>query len=313
MPTSGSIDLTATRDDIITEAMELVGALAEGTSPNASQLTSCARTFNYMIKAMQADGLNLFALQQVYLFLIKAQSSYSLIGSTTDHYTASFVETTTSAASASGASTLTVTSITGLSSADNIGVYQDDGTVHWTTINGAPSGSTVTLTAVLTDAVSSGAVVYAYTSKAKRPMRVTEAVIHSYSSGNDTPITNGSREEYFNQSSKTADAQVNTIYYDPQVTAPKLWVWPQSDDERDYLKMYVQRSLEDVDAATDLVDFPQEWFLFLSYNLALLLGPKYGKPLAAMAGISSIADREYQRVRDFDVELVSVYLAPRNG
>ena len=313
MPTSGSINLTATRDDIITEALELVGALAEGDSPTAAQLTSCARTFNYMTKAMQADGLNLFAVQQVYLFLNKDQSSYSLIGTTTDHYTASFVETTTSAVSASGASTLTVTSIVGLSDLDKIGVYQDDGTVHWTTINGAPSGSTVTLTAALTAAVSSGAVVYAYTAKAGRPMRVQEAVVYSFDSGNDTPITNGSREEYFNLSQKGTDAQVNTIYYDPQVTTPKLWVWPQTDDERDYLKMYVQRSLDDLDAAGDLVDFPQEWFLLLSYGLALLIGPKYGKPLSAMAGVSAIADREYQRARDFDVEAVSVYLAPRHA
>lgn len=313
MPTSGSINLTASRDDIITEALEILGALAEGASPNASQLTSCARTFNYMIKAMQADGLNLFALQQVYLFLQEAQSAYSLIGTTTDHYTASFVETTTSAASVSGATTLTVTSITGLSNLDKIGVYQDDGAVHWTAISGAPSGSTVTLAAALTAAVSSGAVVYAYTSKADRPMRVLEAVVHGFSAGTDTPINTGSREEYFNLSQKDADGQVNRIYYDPQVGSPKLYVWPQSDDERDYLKLYIQRSLADVDAASDLVDYPQEWFLFLAYNLALLIGPKYGKPLAAMAGISSIAEREYTRVRDFDVEPGSVYLMPRHG
>lgn len=311
MPTSGSINLTATRDDIITEALELLGVLAEGDSPTAAQLTSCARTFNFMVKAYQADGLNLFALQQVYLFLQAGQSAYSLIDSTTDHYTASFVETTTSAASASGATTLTVTSITGMSSTNTIGVYQDDGAMHWTTINGAPSGSTVTLTAALTAAVSSGAVVYVYASKAKRPMRIQEAVVHSYASGNDTPITNGSREEYFNLSQKHTDGQVNSIYYDPQVTAPKLWVWPQSDDERDYLKLYIQRTLEDLDAAGDLVDYPQEWFLFLSYNLALLLGPKYGKPLPALAGVSAIAEREYKRVKDFDAEPGSVFLAPR--
>ena len=311
MPTSGSINLTATRDEIITEALELLGVLAEGDAPSAAQLTSCARTFNYMVKAFQADGLNLYALQQVYLFLQKTQSAYSMISTTTDHYTAAFVETTTSAASISGATTLTVTSITGLTSADKIGVYQDDGEMHWTTINGAPSGSTVTLTAALTAAVSSGAVVYAYTSKANRPMRVQEAVLHSFNSGTDTPIENGSREEYFNLSQKGSDGQVNRIYYDPQVGSPKLYVWPQSDDERDYLKLYIQRTLEDLDAAGDLVDYPQEWFLCMSYGLALLLGPKYGKPLPALAGVSAIAEREYKRVRDFDVEPGSVFLAPR--
>lgn len=313
MPTSGSINLTASRDDIITEALELLGVLAEGDSPTAAQLTSCARTLNYMIKAMQADGLNLYALQLVYLFLQEAQSSYSLLSTGTDHYTASFVETTTSATSASAATTLTVTSITGISASDIIGVYQDDGSVHWTTVNGAPSGSTVTLTAALTDDVSSGAVVYAYTTRANRPMRITDVVMHDFSGNTDLPVTHGSREEYFNLTEKGADARVNKIYYDPQVAAPKLFVWPQADDERDYLKLYIQRTLEDVDVAADLVDYPQEWFLCLAYNLSLLLGPKYGKPLPAMAGISAIAEREYKRVKDFDVEPVSIFLAPRNG
>ena len=309
MATSGSINLSASRDDIITEALEILGVLAEGTSPSAAQLTSCARTLNYMIKAWQADGINLFAVQQVYLFLIKNQSAYSLISTTTDHYTASFVETTTSAAALSGASSIVVTSAIGISASDKIGVYQDS-TMHWTTVNGAPSGSTVTLTAPLTADVASGAVVYAYTSKAKRPMRVLESVIHDE---NDTPIHVGSREEYFNQSGKGTDGRVNTIYFDPQVAAPKLYVWPQTDDERHYLKLYIQRTLEDVDAAADEVDFPQEWYLPLAANLAVLLGPKYGKSLNMLAAISAMADREYQRVSGFDTEAVSIFLAPARG
>ncbi len=309
MATSGSINLSASRDDIITEALEILGVLAEGTTPSAAQLTSCARTLNYMIKAWQADGINLFAVQQVYLFLIKNQSAYSLISTTTDHYTASFVETTTSAAALSGASSIVVTSATGISASDKIGVYQDS-TMHWTTVNGAPSGSTVTLTAALTADVASGAVVYAYTSKAKRPMRVLESVVHDE---NDTPIHVGSREEYFNQSGKGTDGRVNTIYFDPQVAAPKLYVWPQTDDERHYLKLYIQRTLEDVDAAADEVDFPQEWYLPLAANLAVLLGPKYGKSLNMLAAISAMADREYQRVSGFDTEAVSIFLAPARG
>jgi len=62
MATSGSIDFAATRDDIITEALEQLGALGEGESPNAAQLASCGRTLNMLVKAWQGEGLNLFAL-----------------------------------------------------------------------------------------------------------------------------------------------------------------------------------------------------------------------------------------------------------
>lgn len=310
MATSGSINLTATRDDIITESLELLGVLPEGESPNASQLTSSARTFNYMIKAWQADGLNLFAMQEVFVFTNKDQSAYTLNSSTTDHYTASFVKTALSADALSGATSITVDSITGISNGDNIGVYQDDDTVHWTTVNGAPSGSTVTLTTGLTAAASDDAVVYAYTSKATRPMRVLEAVIHHGESNTDIPVFVGSRTEYFSQTDKETDSRVNTVYYDPQVASPTLYVWPQSDDERDYLKLYIQRTLDDLDTASDDVDFPQEWFLALSYQLAMLLAPKYGKPLESMSVIAQIAASEYERVRNFDAENVSIFLMP---
>ena len=311
MATSGSINLVATRDDIITEALEQLGVLGEGDSPNANQLTSCARTLNYMLKAWQADGVNLFAVQKVYLFTRANQSAYTLTGTTTDHYTAAFVETTTSAAALSGASTITVASATGIADADNIGVYQSDGTMHWTTVNGAPAGTTVTLTAALTADVASGAKVYAYTTKAGRPMRVLEAVIHR--DGTDTPVLVGSREEYFNQSTKTTDARVNTVYYDPQVTAPKLYVWPESDDERDYLILNVQRTLDDLDAASNDVDYPQEWFMAMTYGLAVSLAPKYGKPGSMISMLSAIAEREYARVLAFDAENVSVFLGPARG
>lgn len=311
MATSGSIDLTASRDDIITEALELLGVLAEGESPNANQLTASARTLNYMIKAWQADGLNLFAVQKVYLFTIKDQSTYTLNSSTSDHFTASITTTALGADASSGATTITVDSITGISASDKIGVYQDDGTMHWTTVNGAPSGSTVTLTGGLTAAASEDAVVYAYTSKAGRPMRVMEAVIHHASSGTDIPVLVGSRTEHFDQTLKTTDSRVNTVYYDPQVASPKLSVWPQSNDERDYLILNIQRTLEDLDAASNEVDFPQEWFMALAYNLAMNIGPKHGK--VNLQSIAAIAEREYHRVRDFDQENVSVFLMPAHG
>jgi hypothetical protein len=44
--------------------------------------------------------------------------------------------------------------VTGVATTYNIGVQLDDGTFQWTTVNGAPSGFTVTLTAVLTDSAA---------------------------------------------------------------------------------------------------------------------------------------------------------------
>ncbi|MDO8969906.1 MAG: hypothetical protein Q7U74_04400, partial [Saprospiraceae bacterium] len=57
--------------------------------------------------------------------------------------------TTLSANASGGDVTITVASITGIASGDIIGVKLNTGLYHFTTVNGAPAGSTVTLTAAL--------------------------------------------------------------------------------------------------------------------------------------------------------------------
>lgn len=78
MATSGSIDFVVDRDDIIKEALELLGVLGEGESPNANQLTSCGMTLNMMVKHWQADGLNIFALAKQTVNLVADTASYTL-------------------------------------------------------------------------------------------------------------------------------------------------------------------------------------------------------------------------------------------
>jgi hypothetical protein len=58
-------------------------------------------------------------------------------------------DTTLTGNGSGGNTTITVNSITGIASGDNIGVKLNTGLYHFTTVNGAPSGNTVTLTAAI--------------------------------------------------------------------------------------------------------------------------------------------------------------------
>ena len=58
-------------------------------------------------------------------------------------------DTTLSANASGGATTITVASIANIASGDVIGIKLNTGLYHFTTVNGAPSGSTVTLTAAI--------------------------------------------------------------------------------------------------------------------------------------------------------------------
>ena len=78
MSISNSIDFTVTSDEIITEALELLGVLGEGETPTADQIISSRRTLNMMTKTWQADGLNLFAVERTYLFPQQGVAEYDL-------------------------------------------------------------------------------------------------------------------------------------------------------------------------------------------------------------------------------------------
>jgi hypothetical protein len=68
--------------------------------------------------------------------------------------------TTLTADMATGASSITVTSISGISDEDSIGIGLDDTTIHWTIVDGGPTGLTVKLLAAPFGPATSGNTVY---------------------------------------------------------------------------------------------------------------------------------------------------------
>lgn len=301
MATSGSIDFTVDRDTIITEAMEIMGALSAGDSPSTDDTESLGRTLNMVVKAIQAEYQNLFAVQKVYVFLEKDKREYSLDSSSSDHATTSFTQTALDGSVSSGGTSLTVDSITGIADADNIGIELSDGSMHWDTVNGSPSGSTITLTTGLADDADDGAVVYAYTTTANRPMKTLNQVLRD-KDGRDIPVFSLARADYISLPDKTSDGSPINIYYDPQIGSGKLYVWPEPDDATDYLVLWAQRTLEDFDAATDDADFPQEWYLALAWNLAEYSKTKFGVPAQLSSTIRQHANALLYSAGSFDTE-----------
>lgn len=279
MALSGSIDFSMTASELITAALRTAGVLRAGQSASTSQTTVGMEALNILIKSLQNRGLNLFALQKTYLFLEAAKQRYTLTSSG-DHWTTNFNSTQIATAGSSGDSTIDVDSTTDISDGDYIGVKVDDGTMHWTTVNGSPAGTTVTLTAALDDDVSVDAYVYNYTTKADRPMDVDRIVIRD-TSDNDIPVAMLSLEEYSNLTPKDAEGKVIEAYFDPQRTTSYLSVWPTTDDTSDYLVLWVQRTLNDIDASSNDLDFPQEWYKALRYQLAADLAPEFPKEVNA--------------------------------
>lgn len=76
MATSGSFNFTVTRDDVISEALEYCGVIAVGETPSSNHISSCARTLNLLVKAWQADGLQLFRRKEYQITLVAGDKDY---------------------------------------------------------------------------------------------------------------------------------------------------------------------------------------------------------------------------------------------
>lgn len=305
MATSGSVDFNRTRNEIIEGALRLCGQTSPGETPGAAEVQDAAEALNMMVKAWQAQGIHLWAQQEATLFIEDGKYEYDL-GSSGDHATDSFSETTLSAAAADTDGTVDLTDATIASDGDYIGIVLDNDTYHWTTVNGAPSGSTVTLTAAIDGAAASGNTVYVYTSKVDRPLKVIEARRRN-SSDIDTPLRMYSRQEYFDLSNKTTKAKVTQFYYEPKLTNGKLYIWPAPNGVSDVLKFSYYRPLEDFDTTTDNPDFPQEWLEAMKYNLAVRLAPEYGIDIQQRQWLKIEASEYLADVLTWDAADESVY------
>jgi hypothetical protein len=283
MASSGSYNFSIDRDDIINTALQLAGIIGEGETGTTSQLSESALILNMIVKLREADGMPLWALKRGFILPFTGTSSIN----TNSHVVTTYDTTTLSAASAATDTTLTVTAITGFSDGDTIGIELDDGSMDWTTVNGSPSGTTITITTGVTSAAASGNRVYGYTASSERvqkPLRVLQADVLDVASGVSHAIDcDLSLTDYFNLSDRTAEGEVNQIYY---TTAPSsdtaletngtFYVWPRFADGDSVIEFTYHRPFMDFDSASDEPDFPQAFYLPLTLELATFLGIKGG-------------------------------------
>ena len=313
MATSGTATFSRNRDQIIKGALRKVGAIEAGETPDSGTVDDAAEALNAMVKHWQGTGIHIWTMAEGTLFLQLDQTQYSLGSTGTDHATETVVQTTTTAAAVSGATTITVDSITGISSGDNIGVQVDDGTLHWTTVNGAPAGSTVTLTTGIDDDAASGSLVFVYTTKLVRPLKILSARLYDYTSGIDTPLDEEDRIGYREQPNKTSEGTPTTFFYDRRGGANslgRLHVWPEPDSVENAIKFTFARPIQDFSAASDDPDLPQEWIDAIIYNLALRLTDEYDVPDSKYVRIEKMAERLLNEMQWHEQELVSVTFAP---
>ena len=308
MATSGSYDFTRTAGGIINAALRKLGILAEGEVASADQATDALEDLNLLVKSWPANGIDLWRYEELTVFTVKDKQSY-LIGATGNEATFDAFKTEIATAASSGASTITVDDDADITNGDFIGIELDDGTLQWTTVNGVPSSNVVTLTATLTAAAGVDNHVYNYTSIAQRPLRLYNGRI-KINDGNEIPIVQISRSSYMALPTKETTSRPNQFYYDPQLDDGKLFVWPTSDSVKDRMLFSAQRQIQDLDALTNNLDFPQEWLKAITWNLAVDMAFDYAISDAHYDRLAQRASKYMEDVENFDVENTSIYFMP---
>lgn len=298
------------RDDIIKSAMRKIGVLAEGATPSAEEIRDNATALNALVKYWESQGLHLWKYRTVYVFMRPGVPNYQL-GPSGDHATLSYVTTTTAALVPTGTTTFAVSSTLGLNVGDFIGLQQTDLSLFWTTIAAVGSG-TVTVAAGATQDLPEAAVIYAYTAKVTRPLRLKEGRVLMYNPSLENryerPIEFIDRQRYMQLPNKFNTSNVVQAHYSPLLDNGTIYVWPCHNNGQDVFIATAEMSIMDFVSTTDNPDLPQEWIEPLIYNLAVRLAPEYG--VTPDQSVLELAAGTLQSVMDFDREDTSISFEP---
>lgn len=146
--------------------------------------------------------------------------------------------------------------------------------------------------------------------KTYKPLKIL-SVRHARSATNEVPLLPMSREEYFDLPDKTSAGSPTSFYYDPQRATGRLYLWPVLAGT-DTIKYTYARMFEDMDEVGNEVDFPQEWFEAVIYNLAIRCAPEFGKRLANFPDVVAFAAQSLSDALDFDREDAPVQIVPHH-
>lgn len=318
MATSGSVDFNQTRNEIIQDALELIGAYGgEGDTISSADYNNAARQLNRMIKHWQAKGAHIWTTEEAVLFVADNTGTYTLSGDSSSARACNWddaVITELSTAGSASDTSLTVDSTTGMAANDIIGIVLDDDSVDWTTISSVDSSTTLTIASGLSSAAAINNNIYTFTTRINKPLRIhslrrRSGVTNGNTSAYEVPLQELSHSDFFELPNQDFNGLSSSWYYNPDLTDGKLYLWPRPNDPEVYFRFTYTRQLEDFDAAGNNPDFPSEWLDALVYQLAVRLAPRYGKE-DKLPAIQPIAQSLLRDALKWDSETAYIKLIP---
>ena len=308
MTRSGSIDFNQTRNEIIESALRKIGALAEGETPTAQQVTNASQELNRLVKTWITKGHHLWALDELVIFPVVGQIIYK-IGKDNNIANADNVVTTRVTSDVvSGSDVLILDSVEGLVIGDRVVVHQDNNSNHFSDIVSI-NDNEVVLSDVVTSNITAGNSFDAFNEIADRPLKVEYARCLT-SLDSEIEMHALGRQEYFRLSDKASKGTPVSYYFQPKLDHGEFRVWSTASNAKQQINITVQRNIEDFDTAANTPDFPHEWLQALVWNLAKGIGVEYGVDQFTAQQIAIQAEMSLNDVNNWDNDNVGLCLTP---
>lgn len=301
-----STDFRQTRDELILDALQLVGAYGIGRTVSSEDLNFCVNILNKMIKAWAAKGLRLFTKEEGVLYVTPGQSTYQLGGAIKATKASDEVVTNLSAAVTAGTTVLPLDLTLGMQVGDNIGVVLNDKTIHWSTIQSI-AALNVTIAIGAPQDVSEGSLVYTYTNVLDKPLRVLDCRKRTQTL--DLPVTSVGYQDFQNFPVKSTGSSPTQFAYNPKSLYGDLMLWPCPSDANERIMFTYERVVNDLDNTYDDFDFPAEWLEPITWQLAVRIARPFGKA-SALNDILPLAESMYQNLLNWDSEVSTIQMYP---
>jgi hypothetical protein len=257
--------------DLVRDSLRAASISGIEISVEASDFAQGFSAYNDLLAAWQAKQIHIWSETEAVMPLNAGQSKY-VFG--TDHAFTDY-QYTTSESAILGATTLDVGSTTDAIAGDFIGIELSTGVRQWTTVDTVTDADTFELADALEAAVTEGASVYVYRTKCDIPVRFLGIRYSDNYTADEIPTWQISRQEYYDQTSKTAQGAINQWYYSRQLTSPYLNVWPTANSCANLVRFtFIKPQYVSEDQAEN-VQVPPEWYNAIKWQLAADLGAVY--------------------------------------
>lgn len=306
---TGVYDKTAS--DLINDALRTASITGTEMPVESSDFANGFTCLNDVLAILQTEQIHIWSETEAFLPMTTDTQVYTL-GSSGDHCFTDYEYTTVSVIALSGATTIDVESTAGMTAGDNIGIELDDGTRQWTTINAVTDSNTLVIDAALTDDVSVDATVYTYTTGIDQPVRILSARYADSATTDEIPTSQISRDEYFNQPSKSSTGSTNSWYYSRQLSSGKLYVWPVAGNVRSVIRFTFIKPQYIPEDQSENILIPPEWYLPLKLKVAAELGLIYAIDPEKQVMLEQKAQIYMEKALGIDNEFSSFSFHPCN-